>query len=78
VLCCTSCDAQGFKDKEAGKSEALLMEAVESYFISGVTDPAQRIRATNLPPIYFQHAGEYRRISPCIPLPISSLVAQVN
>ncbi|KAK3373980.1 peptidase family C78-domain-containing protein [Lasiosphaeria ovina] len=51
------CDAQGFKNKETGKSEALLMEEVENYFQSGVGDPTQRVRLTNLPPIYFQHAG---------------------
>lgn len=52
-----SCDAQGFKDREPGKSEALLIEHVENYFMSGVVDPGQRVRPTNLPPIYFQHAG---------------------
>ncbi|KAK0720476.1 peptidase family C78-domain-containing protein [Lasiosphaeris hirsuta] len=51
------CDAQGFKNREPGKSEELLMEYVENYFQSGVGDPSQRIRLTNLPPIYFQHAG---------------------
>ncbi|KAL1877107.1 hypothetical protein VTK73DRAFT_8844 [Phialemonium thermophilum] len=51
------CDAQGFKNRESGKSEALLLEDVENYFMSGVTDPTQRIRATTLPPIYLQHAG---------------------
>ncbi|KAK3359268.1 peptidase family C78-domain-containing protein [Lasiosphaeria hispida] len=52
-----SCDAQGFKNREPGKSEELLIEYVENYFQSGVTDPTQRVRLTNLPPIYFQHAG---------------------
>lgn len=33
------------------------MEYVENYFQSGVEDPTQRVRLTNLPPIYFQHAG---------------------
>lgn len=33
------------------------MEYVEDYFQSGVEDPAQRVRKTNLPPLYFQHAG---------------------
>lgn len=33
------------------------MESVENYFQSGVLDPTQRIRGTNLPPLYFQHAG---------------------
>ncbi|KAL2128378.1 hypothetical protein VTI74DRAFT_9271 [Chaetomium olivicolor] len=52
-----SCDAQGIKHKEPGKSEADLLEYVENYFQSGVEDPTQRIRQTKLPPIYFQHAG---------------------
>ena len=34
------------------------MEDVEKYFQSGVLDPQKRVRQTNLPPIYFQHAGE--------------------
>jgi len=33
------------------------MEYVENYFQSGVEDPTKRARLTNLPPIYFQHAG---------------------
>ncbi|KAK0651970.1 peptidase family C78-domain-containing protein [Cercophora newfieldiana] len=51
------CDAQGFKNRELGKSEMLLMEYVENYFQTGVEDPTQRIRLTSLPPLYFQHAG---------------------
>ncbi|KAK4156502.1 peptidase family C78-domain-containing protein [Chaetomidium leptoderma] len=51
------CNAQGIKHKEPGKSEAQLMEFVENYFQSGVEDPTQRIRKTNLPPLYFQHTG---------------------
>ena len=51
------CDAQGIRHKESGKSEALLMEYVENYFQSGVEDPTQHIRKTNLPPLYFQHLG---------------------
>lgn len=53
------CDAQGIKHKEPGKSEAHLMEYVEDYFQSGVEDPTQRIRKTNLPPLYFQHLGTH-------------------
>lgn len=51
------CDAEGVKHKEPGKSEAMLMEYVENYFQSGVEDPTQQIRQTNLPPLYFQHPG---------------------
>ena len=52
------CDAQGFKDKDPSKAESLLLDHVEKYFMSGVVDPEERIRATNLPPIYFQHPGK--------------------
>ena len=55
------CDAQGVRHKESGKSEGLLMDYVENYFQSGVEDPTQHIRKTNLPPLYFQHLGS----SPC-------------
>jgi hypothetical protein len=55
--------AQGFKDKEPGRSETLLLDHVENYFISGIVDPDERIRATDLSPIYFQHAGEARHSS---------------
>jgi hypothetical protein len=36
----------------------MLMEFVENYFQSGVEDPTERIRKTNLPPLYFQHNGK--------------------
>ncbi|KAK1835825.1 zinc finger with UFM1-specific peptidase domain protein [Podospora conica] len=51
------CQAQGFKNPEPGKSEALLLEYVENYFRSGTRDPMAKVRQTNLPPLYFQHAG---------------------
>ena len=54
------CETQGFRNPEPGKSEALLLEEVENYFMSGVVDPTKRIRPTNLPPIFFQHPGESR------------------
>ncbi|KAK3308660.1 peptidase family C78-domain-containing protein [Chaetomium strumarium] len=51
------CECRAIDHREPGKSEAQLMEYVEEYFQSGVEDPTQRIRRTNLPPLYFQHAG---------------------
>ncbi|KAH8908777.1 DUF1671-domain-containing protein [Coniochaeta sp. PMI_546] len=51
------CETQAFRNPEPGKSEALLLEEVENYFMSGVVDPTMRIRSTNLPPIFFQHPG---------------------
>lgn len=52
------CEAQGFKNKaDAGKAEALLLASVEQYFQQGIFDPEDKVRCTELPPIYFQHAG---------------------
>ncbi|KAJ9142620.1 Zinc finger with UFM1-specific peptidase domain protein [Pleurostoma richardsiae] len=51
------CDAQGFKDKEPGKSEERLLQYIEHYFQSAVFNPEAKVRTTTLPPIYFQHAG---------------------
>ncbi|OIW29870.1 DUF1671-domain-containing protein [Coniochaeta ligniaria NRRL 30616] len=51
------CETQAFRNPEPGKSETLLLEEVENYFMSGVVDPAKRIRSTDLPPIFFQHPG---------------------
>lgn len=52
------CEAQGFKNKaDAGKAQATLLVNVEQYFQQGVFDPEDKVRCTELPPIYFQHAG---------------------
>ncbi|KUI58842.1 Zinc finger with UFM1-specific peptidase domain protein [Cytospora mali] len=52
------CEAQGFKNKtEPGKAEAQLLVHVERYFQQGVFNPEDKVRCTQLPPIYFQHAG---------------------
>ncbi|KAF4412239.1 Ubiquitin carboxyl-terminal hydrolase ZUFSP [Colletotrichum fructicola Nara gc5] len=51
------CTAQGFKDAEPGRSEAKLMYAVEQYFKHGMQSPPAKVTCTELPPIYFQHAG---------------------
>jgi hypothetical protein len=51
-------ETTAFKNpSEPGKSQALLLQEVESYFASGTLDPTKRVRCTNLPPIYFQHRG---------------------
>ncbi|KAJ2900191.1 peptidase family C78 [Zalerion maritima] len=39
------------------KAMASLLDEVETYFQSGVTDPAAKVHCTDLPPIYFQHRG---------------------
>ncbi|EHA57034.1 hypothetical protein MCOR27_009683 [Pyricularia oryzae] len=59
VLCSLEipCEAQGFKNREPGRSEARLMQEVERYFQSGDFNPEYKVRRTKMPPIYFQHAG---------------------
>lgn len=52
------CEAQGFKNKkEAGRAEASLLVHVERYFQQGIFNPEDKVRHTDLPPIYFQHMG---------------------
>lgn len=57
-------DVQAFKDPEPGKSEEALLDMVERYFQTGIQnildkdpDHHQKVWQTDLPPIYFQHAG---------------------
>lgn len=51
------CNAQGFKDQRPGNAEARLLQHVEQYFQQSNFDPADKVRCTRLPPIYFQHRG---------------------
>ncbi|CAN8095727.1 unnamed protein product [Discula destructiva] len=52
------CDAQGFKNKaQALRAETSMLVNVEQYFQQGLFNPADKVRCTTLPPIYFQHAG---------------------
>lgn len=53
-----SCSVQAFKDKERGRSKSRLFEAVEGYFQGGIKNIEDRIRVTDLPPIYLQHPGK--------------------
>ncbi|KAJ4418375.1 hypothetical protein N0V85_001460 [Neurospora sp. IMI 360204] len=58
-------DVQAFKDPEPGHSEKTLLDMVERYFQTGIllpedqdpTTQIQKVKQTDLPPIYFQHAG---------------------
>ncbi|RSM01852.1 hypothetical protein CDV31_011136 [Fusarium ambrosium] len=52
-----TCSVQAFKDKERGRSKSRLFEAVEGYFQGGIKNIEDRIRVTDLPPIYLQHPG---------------------
>ncbi|KAL7625460.1 hypothetical protein AAE478_004680 [Parahypoxylon ruwenzoriense] len=52
------CEAQAFKNPDAGAAEALLFNAVERYFESTqCSNPQAKVRCTSLAPIYFQHRG---------------------
>ncbi|KAI0540957.1 peptidase family C78-domain-containing protein [Xylaria digitata] len=51
------CEAEGFKSPKDGVAEAALFAAVQKYFESGAFDPRDKVRCTELPPIYFQHRG---------------------
>ncbi|KAK1780363.1 peptidase family C78-domain-containing protein [Copromyces sp. CBS 386.78] len=56
-------DVQAFKDPSPGQSEKALLDMVERYFQAGIilpegaTTEMQKVWQTDLPPIYFQHAG---------------------
>ncbi|KAH7033334.1 peptidase family C78-domain-containing protein [Microdochium trichocladiopsis] len=51
------CEAQGFKNPEASVAETALLHYVQDYFSTALFDPDQKVRLTDLPPIYFQHRG---------------------
>lgn len=52
-----SCDAQGMKTKENLRADQILLQNVEDYFKSGSPISDVKVRKTQLPPMYFQHAG---------------------
>ena len=52
------------------------MEDVENYFKAGVEDTSKRIRQTNLPPIYFQHAGMFVSLACSNPSGFSLVTSQ--
>lgn len=52
-----ACEAEGFKSHKPGAAEAALFASAKQYFESAPFDPTDKIRCTNLPPIYFQHRG---------------------
>ncbi|KAI0434635.1 peptidase family C78-domain-containing protein [Xylaria sp. FL1042] len=51
------CEAEGFKSPKDGVAEAALFASVQKYFESASFDPRDKVRCTDLPPIYFQHRG---------------------
>ncbi|MCJ1260216.1 hypothetical protein MMC22_000075 [Lobaria immixta] len=52
-----SCEANAFGDTNDSPVFRQLIETVEEYFLSGATDPSQKVCRTSLPPLYFQHPG---------------------
>ena len=51
------CSVSAFKHKKPEKSRNLLLRDVEKYFQMGNYQPEGKVRATTLPPIYWQHPG---------------------
>ncbi|RWA11147.1 hypothetical protein EKO27_g3963 [Xylaria grammica] len=51
------CEAEGFKSSKDGAAEAALFASVQNYFEKASFSPGDKVRCTNLPPIYFQHRG---------------------
>ncbi|KAI2643474.1 peptidase family C78-domain-containing protein [Xylaria nigripes] len=51
------CDAEDFKLEEKGASETALVASIQKYFESVPFNADDKVRRTNLPPIYFQHRG---------------------
>ncbi|KAI8945282.1 peptidase family C78-domain-containing protein [Xylaria longipes] len=51
------CEVEGFKSPKHGAAEAALFASVQQYFKRASFDPRDKVRCTNLPPIYFQHRG---------------------
>ena len=67
------CEATAFGSNEKedkGYTIPLALQhvyrSVEDYFLSGTTDPSQKVHRTSLPPLYFQHPGTYCCISPSL------------
>lgn len=51
------CSINAFKHKTPEKSRDSLLRDVENYFSKGYYQPGHKVRATTLPPIYWQHPG---------------------
>lgn len=51
------CEAQGFKNPDARSAEIALLQYVQDYFATALFNPDDKVRLTDLPPIYFQHRG---------------------
>ena len=57
LTCILRCEASAFNDRERPPVYGQVLDAVEQYFMSGVTDPSHKVGRTSLPPLYFQHPG---------------------
>ncbi|KAH8167762.1 hypothetical protein CIB48_g483 [Xylaria polymorpha] len=51
------CEVEGFKNPKHGAAEAALFASVQQYFERASSGSRDKVRCTNLPPIYFQHRG---------------------
>ncbi|KAJ1329427.1 zinc finger-containing ubiquitin peptidase 1 [Microdochium nivale] len=52
-----NCETHGFKHHSRGVAEADLLRYMMEYFSSAQFDPDEKVRLTDLPPVYFQHRG---------------------
>lgn len=51
------CNVQAFNHRKTGRAADLMLREVEQYFEMGKYRPGRKVRATSLPPIYWQHPG---------------------
>ncbi|EFX01200.1 duf1671 domain containing protein [Grosmannia clavigera kw1407] len=51
------CNVQAFNHRKTGRAAELMLREVERYFETGKYRMGRKVRATSLPPIYWQHPG---------------------
>jgi len=51
------CSVNAFRTKDCAAARALLLDYIQQYFVQGAGEDTSKVRATTLPPIYFQHRG---------------------
>lgn len=60
------CEANAFGQVGETFAYGRLLEAVEQYFVPTSEPHSRRVCRTSLPPIYFQHPGEYVLERSCV------------
>lgn len=51
------CETNAFSESKDSIGYQQVLQEVENYFITGTTNPSQKVCRTSLPPLYFQHPG---------------------